>query len=144
MSFSVGGVYQLVNKATGTVADYSQRDHRSLIGYKSHGAANQQWEVETVNQSKNLYRIKNVKTGDFLSFNGGLSASNPLLSTPNKQEWEIRLQGSSIPQLVKIYAPNSNYLLDLTGSNAKPGTPVILYPTQNPGLNQQWKIEPAN
>ncbi|KAF8307279.1 hypothetical protein DL93DRAFT_2171764 [Clavulina sp. PMI_390] len=285
MSFSVGGVYQLVNKATGTVADYSQRDHRSLIGYKSHGKANQQWvvedagrglfyirstqgdmpyisyegnprstdkmicarnpcpfkivrdennagclkvvhpsqnlcmdltrsdprdgtaiilyqltknpnqawtfkpmtqfnptiaprfrmtnkatdtvadlasnkrsvvcenrdrdqsqvwQVETVDQSKNLYRIKNVQTGNFLSFNGGLQANNPLLSTPNKQEWEIRLQGSSIPQLVKIYAPGSNYLLDLTGSNPKPGTPVILYPTQNPGINQQWKVEPAN
>ncbi|KAF8307264.1 hypothetical protein DL93DRAFT_2232240 [Clavulina sp. PMI_390] len=136
--------FRLTNKATNTVAGLAS-NNRSVVGEdRVNNRSAQVWSVETVDASKNRYRIKNVGTGQYLSFNGNLSASNPLLATPDRKEWEIRLQGNTFPQEVKIYAPGSNYLVDLTASNPKAGTPVILYPTQNPGINQQWKIERAD
>ncbi|KAF8302621.1 hypothetical protein DL93DRAFT_2185839 [Clavulina sp. PMI_390] len=135
--------FRMVNKATATIADLAS-NKRSVVCEDKRGFQSQVWAVETIDRAKNLYYIKNVQTNEYLSFSGNISASNPLLSTSVKKPWQIRLQGSSIPQLVKIYAPESNFLLDLTGSNRKPGTPVILYPTQNPGVNQQWKLETSN
>ncbi|KAF8307278.1 hypothetical protein DL93DRAFT_2159594 [Clavulina sp. PMI_390] len=135
--------FRLANKATETVADIA-RHNESVVGDHHHDDRTQIWTTEVVDESKNLYLIKNVGTGKYLSFHGAPTANNPLLATSFRQEWEVRLQGSSIPQLVRIYAPRTNFVVDLTRSLAKPGTPVILYPAQSPGLNQQWKVEPEN
>ncbi|KIP01456.1 carbohydrate-binding module family 13 protein, partial [Phlebiopsis gigantea 11061_1 CR5-6] len=40
------GVYSLINARSGTAADLHGGDHRSLIGYTSHGGKNQQWKFE--------------------------------------------------------------------------------------------------
>lgn len=55
----------------------------------------------------------------------------------------IKTKSYMIQTIFRIYYPDSDYLIDLTESNPANGTPIIMYPTQNPGLNQQWKIEPA-
>ncbi|KAF8311756.1 ricin B-like lectins [Clavulina sp. PMI_390] len=132
----------IINKYTNTVADLAA-NKRNVVGAYKASSSTQIWTTEAADKSQSLYYIKNVGTGTYLSINGSPSPTNPLLSTTTKQKWQIRLQGSALPQMVKIYYPGTDYLIDLTASNSKPGTPIIVYPTQNPGLNQTWKIEAA-
>ncbi|KAF8311758.1 ricin B-like lectins [Clavulina sp. PMI_390] len=137
----VSPFFFLTNNYTGTVADLSSNS-KNVVGGNKGTSPNQIWTTEAVNKSQNLYYIRNVTQGTYLSINGAPSATNPLLSTTTKQVWEIR-PDSKDGQLVRIYYPLSNYLVDLTASDSRPGTAIIVYPTQTPGLNQQWKIEPA-
>lgn len=41
-----------------------------------------------------------------------------------------------------IYYPGTDFAIDLTAANAAEGTPFILFPTQTPGLNQYFRVEP--
>ncbi|KAF8311735.1 hypothetical protein DL93DRAFT_2082935 [Clavulina sp. PMI_390] len=136
----------LTNYYTGTAADLA-KDNKSVVGAVKGVSGNQIWTTEVVDQARNLYYIRNATQGTYLSISGSPYPVNPLLSTPTKQLWEIRpsptASSPSGSQVVRIYYQASNYLVDLTASNPAPGTAIIVYPTQTPGLNQQWRIEAA-
>jgi len=137
----VSPFFFLTNNYTGTAADLAS-NNKNVVGGKKGDSPNQIWTTEPVDKLKNLYYLRNVSQDTYLSISGSPSATNPLLSTSTKQVWEIRPDAKN-GQLVRIYYPSSNYLLDLTASDSRSGTAIIVYPTQNPGLNQQWRIEAA-
>lgn len=64
------------------------------------------------------------------------------LGCHNVYKW-LKFLLYSVFDVDRIYYPNSDFLLDLTASDSRQGTAIIVYPTQNPGLNQKWKIEAA-
>lgn len=133
----------LSNRATSTLATVGDQNNQPVTGSGRRNVSSQVWFTEVVDQSKNLFYLRSAK-GGYLSIAGSSpSTLAPILSnTDKKQIWEFRVDNAD-PQLIKIYFPDSDYLIDLTASNPAEGTGLILYPTQNPGINQQWKIVPA-
>ncbi|KAF8311757.1 hypothetical protein DL93DRAFT_2082959 [Clavulina sp. PMI_390] len=131
----------LTHYDTGTVADLSP-DSKNVVGGNKGASPTQIWTTEVVNKSQNLYYIRNVTRDTYLSINGSPNGTNPLLSTTNKQAWEVQPNAND-GQLVRIYYPLSNFLIDLAASDSRPGAAIIVNSTQSPGLNQQWKIEAA-
>ncbi|KAF8293640.1 hypothetical protein DL93DRAFT_2234320 [Clavulina sp. PMI_390] len=131
--------FHMVNKASCSAADLTSDG--SVVGDHVVLHSSRVWITEAVDKSKNLHLIKNTETDAYLSFDGDLSPNKPLIGTPNKQVWEIRLQGSSIPQLVRIYAQGSDYVIAMKGGSSKSGTPVVMCPAEERSLNQQWTIQ---
>ncbi|KAF8311736.1 hypothetical protein DL93DRAFT_2229454 [Clavulina sp. PMI_390] len=136
----------LTNYATGTAADLAG-DNKSVICNTKGASPNQIWTTEVVDKARNIYYIRNVTQGTYLSITGGPYALNPLVTSACPALWEIRPNPSATDpsgvQVVRLHYQASLYLADLTGSNTVPGTPILLNLAQDPGSNQQWKIEAA-
>jgi hypothetical protein len=133
----------LTNRATSTLATVGTNNNEPVTGSGRRNVSSQVWFTEVVDQNKNLFYLRSAKGGYLSIAASSPSTLAPILSNSDKQQvWEFRVDPSD-PQLIKIYYPNSDYLIDLTGSNPAEGTGLILYPTQNPGINQQWKVVPA-
>ncbi|KAF8314172.1 hypothetical protein DL93DRAFT_2058266 [Clavulina sp. PMI_390] len=137
-----GTVYTIINKQGGTVVDLNQSTIRGAI---SDYGAPQQWEAEPVNKALNLYYIRNVSQGTYLSVQGEPSAGSPVFSTTTKQIWEIRpdalAPNPNLGQVVRIYYQSMNLMLDLSGGSPAPDTPIVMNTVTSPGTNQEWRIE---
>ncbi|KAF8314170.1 hypothetical protein DL93DRAFT_2167339 [Clavulina sp. PMI_390] len=136
--------FVLRNLATGTVADLNW-EAKDVVGAPSGASTNQIWEAEPVNKAINLYCIRNVSQGSYLSLAGKPVDRSPVIVTPTKQIWEIRPDPSApnpeLGQVVRIFYQSTDLMMDLAESSTKPDAPVIMCPLSQSRVNQEWRIK---
>ncbi|KAF8311752.1 hypothetical protein DL93DRAFT_1385282 [Clavulina sp. PMI_390] len=121
---------------------YSARSRVSLIWTT---CASPQWTTEPVNVALNLYHIRNVAQGTYLSIANAPDHREPILCTGKKHIWEIRPNwyGESVEgnQVVRIYSRFTDYVIDLIPETPT-GSFLVLHPTWTPD-HQKWAVGQA-
>jgi len=128
------GVYQIVNKVSGTVIDVAGHDNRSVIGYPAHNGPNQQWEFKPLGRG---YSIRDMANGNYLTIEDGLRDGVHIVTSPYPVSWA--LEAANLEQgMWRIGWPNTPYIFDLADcGSSKPCTPVQLW-TRGP--LKDWRI----
>ncbi|KAG8926475.1 hypothetical protein FRC01_008795 [Tulasnella sp. 417] len=140
----VGGNYIISCKATKTVVDnadhYTNIGNR-IIGWTPHGGKNQTWTFK-IKPGTDRYEIFQSENGIAL----GKAAANLAPATAVTLQktpllFQVRNVGGEFYRLsVVADGKNTNYVLDVTASNPKPGTLIIVHPCHG-GDNQQFKLQ---
>ncbi|KIO21409.1 hypothetical protein M407DRAFT_218299 [Tulasnella calospora MUT 4182] len=140
----VGGNYVITCKATKTVLDngdhYTKIGNR-IIGWKPHGGKNQIWTLK-IKPGTDLYEIFCFENGIAL----GKAAANLAPATAVTLQktpllFQVRNLGGEFYRLsVIVDGKNTNYVLDVTASDPKPGALIIVHPCHG-GDNQQFKLQ---
>jgi len=132
------GVYCIENVNSGTAADLAgggTNDGTPITGWEANRGKNQSWQLIP---GRNGYKIKNVSSGTYLSFEGAGAEGTIICGhSSNAVEWQI----SQADQGFQIHlASNPSVVLDLAGGGKADGVKICLYSNHN-GPNQQWKFE---
>ncbi|EEB92617.1 hypothetical protein MPER_08846 [Moniliophthora perniciosa FA553] len=132
MSLVQGQAYTITNMASNTVIDLSGADNKTIQGWQNNGGySNQKWIALMAGDG---WTFKNGRTGVYLSLSdycGG--SSNRVIGSNIPVVWTLTATDASQKIFnVKLPLSSKPYSLDLEGSNAQDGTPIIMYqPTNN-------------
>ncbi|KAH8672874.1 ricin B lectin domain-containing protein [Tricladium varicosporioides] len=155
------GIYAIVNAASNTAIDLylgNANANTQINGWmhfldngKEGESINQKWLIAAVGNGFSV--IMNIGTGTYISAPKGLAPGlnptqgdlarvlgNPGLPNDNYNMWQIKIFGDGTVAISSKVYPTK--FLDLANSNAKDGTPVLLWEDNNGGRNQRWKLLP--
>ncbi|KAE8374396.1 ricin B lectin domain-containing protein [Aspergillus bertholletiae] len=144
------GLYIIRNIATNTVIDIiraQQQDNSPAVGWHFHDAKHQKWQLASAGHDQ--FFILNNETGAYLTADakptgGVVLTTGSLVSPTNKRaRWTIEsakekhahMHGNSIRSVA-----DPSQVLDLSHSDSKNGTPILVYPDHGT-KNQQWVLE---
>ena len=121
------------------VAGVSVANGAPVIQWPPHGAANQQWRLESV--APDTYRIVAVHSGQVMDVEGASLADGArVIQWPwhggTNQRWRFEEVGPGEYRLVSL---RSWKVLDVAGASVANGAPLIQWPWHG-GANQRWRL----
>ncbi|KAF8264538.1 hypothetical protein EI94DRAFT_1703163 [Lactarius quietus] len=130
MSIKSGQRYKITNEQARLVVDLSGADSKSIIGWTSHGGANQQWITEEHRASEYIGLANTPKNG------------TALVALDEPQLWDIKIVDSSdyAKTSVKLCIRNTTMVADFPLYKLVVGTGIQLWADWN-GKNQIWVLE---
>ncbi|KAF8311759.1 hypothetical protein DL93DRAFT_2168864 [Clavulina sp. PMI_390] len=141
MSLSVGAEYTILNIGTNSVADWSQLDLKTLIGWHYHGGKSQKWVIEDAGNGLFCFRCQQSPQFPYMTFSGSPVSWNKILCNNNKFAFKV-VPDSLDLSCLKILHPNNQVCLDVSGAKPDDGTPVVWY-TVHTGRSQAWVFLPT-
>ncbi|KAG0694668.1 hypothetical protein DFH29DRAFT_309998 [Suillus ampliporus] len=118
------GVYQLINRQSGTALDLLKNDYTSVAGYPPCDDSSQKWEIAPLGAG---FTIRNMKTGTYLSVNQ-LQGRTPVFAGHFPTAWQFvtaRVSNENA-EMMGIYWPHTEFMFDLHCGSSDPGSKVHL------------------
>ncbi|GJE99691.1 RICIN domain-containing protein [Phanerochaete sordida] len=132
------GVYSLVNAKSGTAADLSGGDGRSIIGYPLHSGKNQQWNFESFGDG---YTIRSVFSGLYLTMEDTIGDGAVLVASSFPVSWKIEDVSNEDVTSIRILWPTGKYAFALAdGGSITPGTKIHLSTANADEPSQRWNL----
>jgi len=140
---SLGPGFVFINQATSTVAAVGGNE-KTLTGSNITGRLSQVWFFEVADPDTSLYYLRTQSGGlGYLGIDGASQSGTPVKVTEKKEvRWHVRPEPTN-NAVVRIFYPGTDLVLDLSQGSSASGTPIVLWPIQDPGSNQDWKLQSA-
>ncbi|KAG1750369.1 uncharacterized protein EDB91DRAFT_1106916 [Suillus paluster] len=118
------GVYQLINRQSGTALAMLKDDYTCVAGYPPCDDSIQKWEIAPLGAG---YTIRNMHTDTYLSAKG-LDGGGPVFAGHFPAAWQVVTVkvNDENSEMIEIYWPHTGYMFDLHCGNSAPGTKVHL------------------
>ncbi|KAF4622360.1 hypothetical protein D9613_009519 [Agrocybe pediades] len=136
LNIASGSRYILTNAQSGTAADLSGVDSRTVIGYGKHGGENQQWEIL---YNGDGWHIRSVLNGKFLALEGNPNEGTKVIADERPFTWHLWPDTKDI-RAARIAVPSTDLVVDLANNgSSEPGTPIQAA-RRREGKHQVWKL----
>ncbi|KAG1750367.1 uncharacterized protein EDB91DRAFT_1106906 [Suillus paluster] len=118
------GVYQLINRQSGTALELLKNDYTRVAGYPPCDDAAQKWEIAPLGAG---YTIRNMHTGTYFSMKE-LRCGAPVFVGHFPTAWQlvtVKVSDENT-EMIEIHWPNTGFMFDLRNGTSTPGSEVGL------------------
>ncbi|KAJ8517862.1 hypothetical protein ONZ45_g5017 [Pleurotus djamor] len=131
-------IYTFFNAKSNTVADLSGGDNTSVIGFQSHGGANQKWMAQ---QDGDGWTFCNLASGKYLGVERPPNGYKDDLRVKGlDQPFRWKVEAGHRPNTARVLIPGTPFSLDMTNyGSAEAGTPIAVWGKWEAD-NQLWYI----